>query len=147
MNFFLQINRKFILFIIIILVILSIFIIQNYNSKISVSIPEIEETITDDIINPKFTLNNKKQIIKVTADKGQFISNDLIMLKKNVEFHSENFKIYSNEVMINNLKQTAESNQNARFFSDKTEIQSEGFKILEAGDKIEFNGKTKIILN
>ena len=51
------------------------------------------------------------------------------------------------EVLFNQIKQTANSNNKSTFISEKTEIKSEGFKILEKGDIIIFNGNSKIILS
>ena len=148
MNFFLKVNGKFILLTIILLITGSFFFLKNLNNQKNYIINNsIEKKISNDIINPKFTLNNKKEIIEVTADKGNFISDELIMLKKNVQFNSEKFKIYSNEVLINNSKQTAESKYPSKFLSKNTEILAEGFNITESGNKIQFNGKTKIFLN
>ena len=133
--------------VIFILIIISFYIFKINNNKTNLSAEDIQSEINNDIINPKFTLRNKKEVINITADSGNFISSDLILLKKNVKFNSTNFKIFSNEVLINNIKQTAKSDQSAKFVSNNTEIIAEGFDISEAGNKIKFNGKTKITLN
>ena len=99
-----------------------------------------------DILNPNFVMNNQKEQINITAKEGDFINADEILLKKNVVFESDNFTILSNQVLFNKTNQTATSNQQSTFFSDKTEIQSEGFKILDDGEKIIFEGKTTLTL-
>ena len=150
LNFFLQLNGKIILLILIFLVLFSLFFLKNYTEKANMNINDNIENINDktnnDIINPKFSLNSNKEIIEVTAESGNFISSDLIQLNKNVKFKSKKFEIFSNKVLVNNKTQTAESNTDAKFLSKNTEILSEGFKINEKGNKIQFNGKTKIIL-
>ena len=99
-----------------------------------------------DILNPNFVMNNQKEQINITAKEGDFINADEILLKKNVVFESDNFTILSNQVLFNKTNQTATSNQQSTFFSDKTEIQSEGFEILDDGEKIIFEGKTTLTL-
>ena len=100
-----------------------------------------------DILNPSFTINSDKEKISVKAHKGNFINKDLILLKKNVSFISNRFQIYSDEVTFNKIEQTDSSDSNSKFISDGTEINSEGFSILQKGDIILFDGKTSIILN
>ena len=100
-----------------------------------------------DILNPSFTINSDKEKISVKAHKGNFINKDLILLKKNVSFISNRFQIYTDEVTFNKIEQTASSDSNSKFISDGTEINSEGFSILQKGDIILFDGKTSIILN
>ena len=103
--------------------------------------------MNNDIVNPKFTLNNKKETIKVTADEGNFITKNLIILKKNVLFNSDKFSISSNEVMFDNKNQTAKSVKKSEFLSKNTRIISQGFTITDEGNRIEFNGKTKVFLD
>ena len=97
-----------------------------------------------DILNPSFTINSDNEKISVKANKGNFINKDLILLKKNVSFVSDKFKIYTDEVTFNKIEQTANSNTNSQFISDGTLIKSEGFSILQQGDIILFDGKEKI---
>ena len=113
---------------------------SNLLEKISIS------NSNYDILNPNFVMNNQKEQINITAKEGDFINADEILLKKNVVFESDNFTILSNQVLFNKTNQTATSNQQSTFFSDKTEIQSEGFKILDDGEKIIFEGKTTLTL-
>ena len=100
-----------------------------------------------DIVNPTFTINNKKETISITAKAGNFLSKDLVLLKNNVYFKSKNFKIFSDEVTFDRKEQIANSKKSSRFESDGTEIISEGFSILQQGDIILFNGKTSLILD
>ena len=110
---------------------------------------ENETVLTDpkfDILNPSFTINTEKSKILVTANKGNFLSDDLILLQKNVYFESSNFKIFSEEATFNKKKQIANSKSKSRFKSKGTEIIAEGFSIIQQGDIILFNGKTSLIL-
>ena len=68
-----------------------------------------------DILNPSFTINTEKSKILVTANKGNFLSDDLILLQKNVYFESSNFKIFSKEATFNKKKQIANSKSKSRF--------------------------------
>ena len=101
---------------------------------------------TADISKPKFSINSKKQKISVTANVGNFISQDEIMLENNVVFKSAKFKIFSDNVLFNKKNLVASSKNKSRFISDKTLINSNGFDITENGNIINFKGKTKLIL-
>ena len=111
---------------------------------------EIEfDIITDnsfDILNPKFTINNKNEIITVQAKKGNFLNKNNILLQNDVVFKSDKFKIYSSKVFFDKKNQTAYSKKNSTFISKGTTIESKGFEIMDKGNTIQFNGKTKIIL-
>ena len=99
-----------------------------------------------DIIKPKFSINSENQKITVTAKEGNFISENKILLKKNVIFKSKKFKIMSDEVVFDKQNLTASSTQKSKFFSKKTSIVSNGFEIFDNGNKINFNGKTVLII-
>ena len=99
-----------------------------------------------DIIKPKFSINSESQKIAVTANEGNFISENKILLKKNVIFKSKKFKIMSDEVVFDKQNLTASSTQKSKFFSKKTSIVSTGFEIFDNGNKINFNGKTVLII-
>ena len=131
------------------LVVFSFFFILNKNisPKNIANSNKIENKSNNDILNPMFTLNNKKETIKVTAKEGNFISKNLIMLKNNVLFNSNKFSISSNEVIFDNKNQTAKSIKKSEFLSKNTKITSQGFIITDKGNKIEFNGKTKLLIN
>ena len=100
-----------------------------------------------DIIKPKFTINNEKSKISVTANEGNFMNKNDILLRENVLFKSKDFTIYSDDVLYNKKKQTANSERDSIFVSEGTKIESEGFKIIEDGNIIEFKGESKIILS
>ena len=102
---------------------------------------------TYDIINPKFTIDNDKNNIIIKANEGNFIDENKILLKNEVNFISKKFKIESSEVFFDKKNQTAYSKNNSIFSSKKTEISSKGFEIKDAGNKIIFNGKTIIKIN
>tara|TARA_B100001027_G_C16126770_1_gene267415 strand:- start:123 stop:467 length:345 start_codon:yes stop_codon:yes gene_type:complete len=99
-----------------------------------------------DITQPKFSINNEKEKIIVTANEGSFISNDKIMLMENVKFSSNQFTIKSDNVTFDRKQQTAQSMEKSVFRSKNTIITSEGFNIYDNGNKINFYGNTKIIL-
>ena len=99
-----------------------------------------------DISEPKFSINSDKQKILVTANQGNFLTDDEIMLEKNVIFKSKKFKIYGDNVIFNKKTLVASSKNKSKFISKKTSIDSDGFDIIENGNIINFKGKTKLIL-
>jgi len=148
LNKFLRINKKALL--ILLIAISLIFFITIYFKKIKIAEVNHDPIIIDpkfDIINPTFTINNKKETISITAKAGNFLSKDLVLLRNNVYFNSKNFKIFSDEVTFDRKEQIANSKKSSRFESDGTEIISEGFSILQKGDIILFSGKTSLVLN
>ena len=98
-----------------------------------------------DIINPSFTINNEQKI-SVKAKRGNFLTDELILLEDNVIFQSPKFKLKTNRVIFNKLNQTAVGKEISNFQSDGTTIMSEGFEITKDGDIIFFNGKTTLRL-
>ena len=99
-----------------------------------------------DIIKPKFSINSESQKIAVTANEGNFISENKILLKKDVIFKSKKFKIMSDDVVFDKKYLTASSSQKSKFIAKKTSIVSNGFEIFDNGNKINFNGKTILII-
>ena len=99
-----------------------------------------------DILNPKFTINNENGIITIEAKNGNFLNQNNILLENDVVFKSDKFKIYSSKVLFDKKNQTAYSKRDSTFVSEGTTIESEGFEIIDKGNTIQFNGKTKIIL-
>ena len=146
MNSFLRIKKGLLISILFLFIILSIsfFIFNSFWNK-----PSIEKLVNNvdvDIINPNFTINNKNRKIFVKANTGNFINKDIILLQKEVYFESKDFKIYSDSVTFNRKEETAVSQTKSKFESEGTEILSEGFKIIEQGDIMIFNGKTLVKL-
>ena len=148
MNFLLSLNKKlflifsFLIIIVIIFLISFVYFQSNYISSKDVSF----NTQTADITKPKFSINGNKQKISVTANEGNFITDDEIMLKNNVIFESNKFKIYSDNVIFNKKNLVATSKEKSKFISDSASIDSFGFDIIENGNIINFKGKSKIIL-
>ena len=148
MNFLLSLNKKiFLIFsFIFIIFILSFFLLNfiettdNFQKKI-----EINEK-TSDISEPKFSINSKKQKISLTAKEGNFLTEDEIVLEKNVIFKSNKFKIYTDNVVFNKKTFVASSQDESKFISNNTSIDSAGFDIIENGNIINFKGKTKLVL-
>ena len=147
MNKILQINKKLIVIIFFILltaIVFSIILKQNANNNNLL----IDSTVnlTYDIIDPRFIINNDKQKIAVSANEGNFIDENKVLLKNNVTFKSKKFQIKSSEVFFDKYQETAFSEKNSEFKSNKTTINSKGFEIKDKGNTLYFNGKTKITL-
>ena len=117
--------------------------IQKFESNIE----KISIESSYDIIKPKFTINNENENISITANQGNFVNKDQVLLKDNVLFESNKFKIFTEEVLFNKKNQTAKSFNDSLFISGSTKIKAEGFDIIEKGNIIQFNGKTSIILS
>ena len=101
---------------------------------------------TSDISEPKFSINSDEKKIFVTANEGNFLTEDEIALEKNVIFKSNKFKIYTDNVVFNKKTLVASSQDKAKFISENTSIDSAGFDIIENGNIINFKGKTKLVL-
>ena len=148
MNFLLSLNKKiflifsFFFIILILFVFLSNLIESSDNSENKINI----NNKTSDISEPKFSINSKEQKISVTANEGNFLTEDEIVLEKNVIFKSNKFKIYTDNVIFNKKTLVASSQNKSKFISDNTSIDAAGFDIIENGNIINFKGKTKLIL-
>ena len=148
MNYLLSLNKKifllfsfiFIFFILIVFLLNFIENIDNFENKITV------KNKTSDISEPKFSINSAEQKISVSANEGNFLTNDEIVLEKNVIFKSNKFKIYTEYVVFNKKTLVASSQEKAKFISNNTSIDSTGFDIIENGNIINFKGKTKLVL-
>ena len=148
MNYLLLLNKKIVLIlslIFITLVFLGFFFKYFQSSLQNTSYLEISSSESD-IIKPKFTINSASHKIAVTAKEGNFISENKILLKKDVMFKSKRFKIFSDDVIFDKKYLTANSSQKSKFISKKTSIVSNGFEIVDNGNKINFNGKTILII-
>ena len=147
MNYLLSLNKVYVLFVI--LLICSIFFIflvfQIYFKNENDILKKIEISNVD-ITEPKFSINNNSKKIFVTAKEGNFLKNDKILLRKNVKFKSDDFSLLSDNVTFDRKKQTAFSEEKSLFKSKNTTISSEGFNIMEEGNKINFIGNSTIIL-
>ena len=99
-----------------------------------------------DITEPKFSINGNNQEIAITAKEGNFLSQNKVLLNKNVIFKSKKFKIYGDNVIFNKKTLVASSNDKAEFVSKNALIKSIGFDITENGNIINFKGQTKLIL-
>ena len=148
MNFLLSLNKKiflifsFLFIFLILFVFLSKLIERTDNSENKITINKK----TSDISEPKFSINSEEQKISVTANEGNFLTEDEIALEKNVIFKSNKFKIYTDNVVFNKKTLVASSQDESKFISDKTSIDSAGFDIIENGNIINFKGKTKSVL-
>ena len=148
MNFFLHINKRVILFsgILIIFIFIGVIIYKQINLE-KVELRVIKNHLSNaDISKPKFTINNEKKKIYITASEGNFLNKDEILLKKNVRFKSNDFTIETDNVIFNRNNQTAQSKTKSFFKSKNTLISSDGFNIYDQGNKIIFYGSSNIIL-
>ena len=148
MNYLLSLNKKIVLIlslVFLILVFLGFFVKYFLSSQKNTSYLEISSSESD-IIKPKFTINSSNQKIAVTAKEGNFISENKILLKKDVIFKSKRFKIFSDDVIFDKKNLTASSLEKSIFLSKKTSIESNGFEIVDNGNKINFNGNTVLII-
>ena len=148
MNFLLSLNKKiflissFVFVVFILFVFVSNFIETSDNSQKKLTLNKQ----TSDISEPKFSINSKEQEISVTANEGNFLTEDEIVLEKNVIFKSNKFKIFTDNVVFNKKTLVASSQNNSKFISDNTSINAAGFDIIENGNIINFKGKTKLVL-
>ena len=149
MNFFLHINRKFIILfgaVIIFLFLIIIFFKQiNLNNNIILE-DTVKSSSNADISEPKFAINNESKKIYITASQGNFINKDEVLLNENVRFKSNDFSIETEKVIFNRDKQTAKSKTKSMFKSKNATITSDGFNIHDKGNKIIFYGSSYIIL-
>ena len=146
MNRLLQVSKRLLIFILLGTILIFIATIILNNNKISLNKTVKKSKGSNfDIINPSFTINNEQKI-SVKAKRGNFISDQKILLENNVIIKSSKFKLKTSKMTFNQHNQTAESKELSRFQSKGTVIVSEGFEITENGNKIFFNGKTKLNL-
>ena len=152
MNKLLLLNKNTILLLIVLTSLLLLLYIYKENYFLDESVKEKNNTQllsleSSDLVKPKFSINRKKDNITVSANEGNFVTKDKILLNNEVEFKTENFKITSNKATFNKKHQTASSDTFTEFQSERTMISSQGFNITNSGDIISFKGKTKIILS
>jgi hypothetical protein len=148
LNFLLSLNKRVFLIVsfIFIFFILFIFSLNFFESNDNSENKLYINKKTSDISEPKFSINSKKQKISVTANEGNFLTEDEIILEKNVIFKSNKFKIYTDNVVFNKKTLVASSQDESKFISNNTSIDSAGFDIIENGNIINFKGKTKLVL-
>ena len=148
MNYLLQLNKSLVLIFLIFLTIISLIFFIVKDEILLKSEIEFDTIVNNsfDILNPKFTINNENGIITIQAENGNFLNQNNIVLENDVVFKSDKFKIYSSKVLFDKKNQTAYSKKDSTFISEGTTIKSKGFEIIDKGNTIQFNGKTKIIL-
>ena len=148
MNYLLSLNKRLVITLgVISFFSIIIFFLFNYLPSNNLKLQEIiNQNQTSDILKPKFSINSKKQKIFVTANEGNFLTQDEIILKKNVIFESENFKIYADNVIFNKKTLVARTDDKSKFVSNKSTINSNGFDIIENGNIINFKGKSLLLL-
>ena len=106
MNYLLSLPKKYFISIIFFIIISSIFFFVfktiEFNSEIN-NDSKIQISKTD-ITKPKFTINNLNQQISITANEGNFLNDEEIILKNDVIFKSKKFTIHSDNVIFNKNK-------------------------------------------
>lgn len=149
MNKLLQLNKRLLLIILfcIIFFILLLIIFQKTDKQTNNSVSKSNLDLNYDIVNPRFTINNQNDKISIKAKGGNFLSTEKILLENNVVFKSKKFTLFTEKVVFNQKNQTAESSQQSTFHSKGTSIISEGFKINENGNIINFIGNTTLTLD
>ncbi len=148
MNFFLHINRKILLFFSLTVLIFFTIIVISKQISLNKNVTKEKNTRLSniDIEEPKFAINNTSKKINITAQEGNFLNKDEILLRKNVKFKSNDFIIETDIVVFNRNKQTARSKTKSLFKSEKTTIFSDGFNIFDKGNRIIFYGNSQVIL-
>jgi hypothetical protein len=148
LNFLLSLNKKiFLIFsFVFIIFILFVFLLNFFESNDDFKNKITLNKKTSDISEPKFSITSEEQKISVTANEGNFLTEDEIVLEKNVIFKSNKFKIYTDNVVFNKKTLVASSQDKSKFISNNTSIDSVGFDIIENGKIINFKGKTKLII-
>ncbi len=148
MNFFLHINRKSIFILGLVILIFFLFVIFTKQISLLNIKPEINKMRISnaDIEKPKFAINNESKKIFITANEGNFLDKNKILLNKNVRFKSNDFSIETEKVIFNRSEQTAQSKTKTYFKAENTTISSDGFDIFEKGNKIVFYGNSFVIL-
>ena len=148
LNFFLYINRN--IFLLSSVIIIIFFLALIFTKKISIDNIAIHNSDVNlfkaDISEPKFAINNENKKIFITANEGNFLNNDEILLENNVRFKSNDFSIETENVIFNRTDQTAQSKTRSLFKSENTSISSDGFDIKDKGNIIIFYGKSYLVL-
>ena len=148
MNFFLHINRKSIFILGLVILIFFLFVIFTKQINLLYIKPDINKMRISnaDIEKPKFAINNESKKIYITANEGNFLDKNKILLNKNVRFKSNDFSIETEKVIFNRSEQTAQSKTKTYFKAENTTILSDGFDIFDKGNKIVFYGNSFVIL-
>jgi len=147
LNFFLHINRR--IFIIFLLLVIIFLIALIYTKQISLNnnLQNVKIEMSNvDIEEPRFAINNDEKKINITANEGNFLNKDEVLLRENVKFKSNDFIIETENVIFDRKKETAKSKTKSMFKSKNTTIFSDGFNIYDQGNKITFYGKSFIVL-
>ena len=148
MNFFLHINKRLIFFLgLVILVLFILLILSKQFNYITINPEKYISSISNvDIEQPKFFISNESKKIYITANEGNFLDDNKILLNKNVRFESNDFSIETEKVIFNRIEQTAKSNSKSLFTAENTTISSDGFNIIDKGGKIVFHGNSLVTL-
>ena len=148
MNFFLHINRKLIFILGLLILIFFLFVIFTKQINLLYIKPDMNKMKISnaDIEKPKFAINNESKKIYITANEGNFLDKNKILLNKNVRFKSNDFSIETEKVIFNRSEQTAQSKTKTYFKAENTTISSDGFDIFEKGNKIVFYGNSFVVL-
>ena len=137
MNFFLYINRKLIFILGLVILIFFLFVIFTRQINLLYIKPDMNKMRISnaDIEKPKFAINSESKKIYITANEGNSLDKNKILLNKNVRFKSNDFSIETEKVIFNRSEQTAQSKTKTYFKAENTTISSDGFDKFEKGIK------------
>lgn len=98
--------------------------------------------------NPRAEALVGEQAFNIRSDTGEFDqANKIVTLKDNVEIlSSDGYEFKGNEAVLDTGKKKIYSNKKVEARGSFGNITSEGMLILDNGDKVNFTGKTRLIL-
>ena len=96
MNYLLSLNKKYLIIVIafIITIALFVFIYETINTSLLQKKTVNFKINRSDITKPKFTINSENQKISISANEGNFLNNDEILLKNDVVFESNRIVMF-----------------------------------------------------
>ena len=98
--------------------------------------------------SPSGNLENNNGFISLKSIDGKFDQDkEMLFLFNDVRFENEiGYKFSTEDAYINLNSNEVFGDKKIRGFNDEGEINSEGFKIIDEGNKIIFFGKAKLVI-
>ena len=98
--------------------------------------------------SPSGNLENNNGFISLKSINGKFDQDkEMLFLFNDVRFENEiGYKFSTEDAYINLNSNEVFGDKKIRGFNDEGEINSEGFKIIDQGNKIIFFGKAKLVI-
>ena len=98
--------------------------------------------------SPSGNLENNNGFITLKSMNGKFDQDkEMLFLFNDVRFENEiGYKFSTEDAYINLNSNEVFGDKKIRGFNDEGEINSEGFKIIDQGNKIIFFGKAKLVI-